>query len=402
MSKINKQRGVKNMKLLAKNVFRPAAFPKHTYVSRKSTDIGIEIDYELRLRQALKISGCLTSIVGPSKMGKSVLCERVIDFQYLVEVSGADFTNYLEFWQTIGAKAGLPMSGQYSQEQQYGEERQQKTENFMLDKDRVMEYFKEHNKVLVLDDFHYAPEESQLYIAQQLKDAIRRDFKAIVISLPHRADDAIRKNADLQGRLSLINIQPWQLQELEEIARLGFQKLTISIEERLIERIAVESLTSPQLMQYICLSICTLLDADEKEITEIPETILETAFKFTTMNFEYRDVVKVLKDGPYTRGRERKQFQVKDGHVDLYTLIIQAIAIDPPLMGVTLEELKQRIDSFITDGPKPDKKAIRDALAKLQIIIDERENIYKVFEWKDQTLYILDPIFLFYLRWGSH
>lgn len=391
-----------NMKLLAENVFRPAAFPEHTYVSRKSTDIGIEIDYEIRLRQALKISGCLTSIVGPSKMGKSVLCERVIDFAHLVEVSGADFTNYLEFWQTIGAKAGLPMSGQYSQEQQYGEERQQKTENFMLHKDRVIEYFKEHNKVLVLDDFHYAPEESQLYIAQQLKDAIRRDFKAIVISLPHRADDAIRKNADLQGRLSLINIQPWQLQELEEIARLGFQKLNISIEERLIERIAVESLTSPQLMQYICLSICTLLDADEKEITEIPERILETAFKFTTMNFEYRDVVKVLKDGPYTRGRERKQFQVKGGHVDLYTLIIQAIAIDPPLMGMTLDELKQRIDSFITDGPKPDKKAIRDALAKLQMIIDERENIYKVFEWKDQTLYILDPIFLFYLRWGSY
>lgn len=391
-----------SMKLLAENVFRPAAFPEYTYVSRKSMDIGIEIDYELRLRQALKISGCLTSIVGPSKMGKSVLCERVIDFEHLVEVSGADFTNYLEFWQTIGAKAGLPLSGQYSQEQQYGEERQQKTENFMLHKDRVIEYFKEHGKVLVLDDFHYAPEKSQLYIAQQLKDAIRRDFKAIVISLPHRADDAIRKNADLQGRLSLINIQPWQLQELEEIARLGFQKLAIPIDEHLIKRIAVESLTSPQLMQYICLSICTLLDADEKKITEIPETILETAFKFTTMNFEYRDVVKVLKDGPYTRGRERKQFQVKDGHVDLYTLIIQALAIDPPLMGVTLDELKQRIDSLIIEGPKPDKKALRDALTKLQLIIDDRENIYKVFEWKDQTLYILDPIFLFYLRWGNH
>ncbi len=127
----------------------------------------------------------------------------------------------------------------------------------------------------------------------------------------------------------MINIQPWQLNELEGIARLGFEKLAISIDETLIERIAVESLTSPQLMQYICLSICTLLDADEKEVKEIPETILETAFKFTTMNFEYRDVVKVLKDGPYTRGRERKQYQLAEGHVDLYNLIIQAIAIAP-------------------------------------------------------------------------
>ena len=61
-------------------------------------------------------------------------------------------------------------------------------------------------------------------------------------------------------------------------------------------------------MQYICLSICMLLDADEKEITEITKKILGTAFKFTTMNFECRDVVKVLKDDSYTRGRERKQF----------------------------------------------------------------------------------------------
>ena len=47
-----------------------------------------------------------------------------------------------------------------------------------------------------------------MQIAQQLKDAIRRGFKAIVVSLPHRADEAIRQNADLSGRLSLINIEP--------------------------------------------------------------------------------------------------------------------------------------------------------------------------------------------------
>ena len=47
-----------------------------------------------------------------------------------------------------------------------------------------------------------------MQIAQQLKVAIRREFKAIVVSLPHRADEAICQNADLSGRLSLINIEP--------------------------------------------------------------------------------------------------------------------------------------------------------------------------------------------------
>lgn len=60
-------------KLLAEHIFKPGSFPKYTYVSRKSLDI--DIDYELRLKQALKISGFLTSIVGPSKMGKIVLLE---------------------------------------------------------------------------------------------------------------------------------------------------------------------------------------------------------------------------------------------------------------------------------------------------------------------------------------
>lgn len=59
-----------------------------------------------------------------------------------------------------------------------------------------------------------------MQIAQQLKDAIRRGFKAIVVSLPHRADEAIRQNADLSGRLSLINMEPWAVGDLKEIAKL--------------------------------------------------------------------------------------------------------------------------------------------------------------------------------------
>lgn len=392
--------------LLAEHVFRPAAFPEYTYVSRKSNDIGIEINYEMRLRQALKISGCLTSIVGPSKMGKSVLCESVVDLDHLVEVSGVDFMDYKQFWQIVGVKAGLPMSGQYNARNEVRandtSQTHQSTEQLVLQKDRVIHYFKGNQKVLVIDDFHYAPEESQLYIAQQLKDAIRKDFKVVVISLPHRAYDTVRKNADLQGRLSLINIQPWQMEELEEIALLGFKQLQIPITKKMARHIAVESLTSPQLMQYICLSICTLLNTDEEKPGEIPDSILKTAFKFTTINFEYRDVVKVLRDGPFTRGKARKKYDTKSEPMDIYSLIIAGIANDPPLMGLTLEELKTRIDAIVINPEKPSKNAIRDALTKLQSIIDERESIYKVFEWKDQTVFILDPIFLFYLRWGTH
>jgi hypothetical protein len=68
-------------------------------------------------------------------------------------------------------------------------------------------------------------------------------------------------------------------------------------------------------------------------------------------------------------------------------------------MGLNIDDMKYRIDKLIVDtDKKPDKQQIRDSLNKLQGIIDERENIYKVFEWKDGMLYILDLLFLFHLR----
>jgi len=165
-------------------------------------------------------------------------------------------------------------------------------------------------------------------------------YKIIVVSLPHRSDDAIRQNADLSGRLSLINIDTWKKEELKQIALKGFNELQIHISDETAGKIASESLTSPQLMQYICLSICTLLDSDVKPTTEINDSILETAYRFTTMN-----------------GKE----------LDLYGLIVESLAKGQPIVAFTFDDLKSRIDTLIPEGDrKPDKQALKASLNKLQ------------------------------------
>ncbi len=388
----------------SEEVFKPGAFPEHTYIPRKFASSSIS--YELRLQQALKISGCLTSIVGPSKMGKTILCEKVIGLDHIVEVSGADFSQGHIFWEVIAARAGLPYHGEFTTSQTLTAEGSQegfdKKERFTLTKDKVIEYYKEHELVLVLDDFHYAPKDIQLQIAQQLKDAIRREFKAVVISLPHRSDDAIRQNADLSGRLSLINIEPWTTAELKQIAQKGFPTLGIGITDASADKIATESLTSPQLMQYICLSICTLLDSDNTSIDHIDDSILPAAYQFTTMNFEYGDIVKVITAGPNPRGRQRKLFPTTtDKQLDLYGLFIESLAKDPPIVELSFNDLYTRIDALLLpDIQRPQKRSVRDALHNLQEILNTREDIYRVIEWKDSIIYVLDPLFLFYLRWG--
>ena len=256
---------------------------------------------------------------------------------------------------------------------------------------------------MVIDDFHYAPDAKRLQIAQQLKDAIRRGFKAIVVSLPHRADEAIRQNADLSGRLSLINMEPWDVSDLKEIAKIGFGKLNIKIEDSVATQIAIESLSSPQLMQYICLNICTILEMSNDENREINKDALKTAYRYTTANFEYNDVIALMQRGPNTRGKNRNSFKTySEKECDIYELIVKSIAENPPVMKLEFEDIKERIYKLIADdSKKPTPQMIKESLIKLQELLDGKEDIFKVLDWKEGVLYILDPLFLFYLRWGG-
>ena len=390
------------MSLKAENIFKPGAFPEYTYVSRNYENTGIS--YELRLKQALRTAGCLTSIIGPSKMGKTILCEQVIGLDNIVEVSGADFNENTDFWAIIAAKVGLPYMGEITTERAStegkSEERDSKSEKYILSKDKIIRYYIENNKILVIDDFHYASTEMQMKMAQ-LKDAIRRELKVVVVSLPHRADDAIRQNADLSGRLSLINIETWKEEDLKKIAIKGFDKLEIKITDNIAEKLAVECLTSPQLMQYICLSICTLLEDEKKQ--EVNDEILEKAYRFTTINFNYADVVSVLIKGPNPRGQQRKLYRTVDGkELDLYGIIVESLAKNPPMTELDFESFYNRIFNVIeeNDRLKLEKQTVRNHLNHLQELLEGKEEIYRAIEWKDGKVYVLDPLFLFYLRWG--
>ena len=218
----------------------------------------------------------------------------------------------------------------------------------------------------------------------------------MVISLPHRSDDAIRLNPDLAGRISVIEIKPWEQKQLEEIARKGFKELNIRIEEALISRIALESIHSPQLMQAICLNI-GLLPSDNPVITD---EVVEESCRFTCINLPYADVVRILKAGPPTRGQKRLQYELKDqSHRDIYGLILKVLADNPPLVEIELAELTERIQNNLVNS-KIGREKVKDTLKKWQDILNNLGALYQVMEWKDDIMHIQDNLFLFYIRWA--
>lgn len=380
-------------------VFKPGTFPDITYVSRRSG--AMQYSYEERLQQSLAIDGFLTYIVGPSKIGKTVLCERVIGTDRIVAMSGNDFVRETDFWDRIGKKAGISMDAEISETNaEFSSNEQRSTRikrNYPANKEKILEYFKEYDKVLVLDDFHYAPEEVQYDIACQLKEVIRLGFKAVIISLPYRSDDAIRLNPDLTGRLAVIEIEPWKEEELQAIARKGFHELGISVQEDIISRMAMESIHSPQVMQAICLNIGLL----PRKICEIEADVIEESCRFTCANLPYADVVRILKAGPPTRGQKRLKYSLTDGSQrDIYSLILKMLADNPPLVEMELGELMDRIQSNVP-ARKITTQKIREALRNWQKLLEENGALYHVFEWKDDIIHILDNLFLFFIRWSG-
>lgn len=404
----------------ANEIFKPGTYPEHTYVIRQSRNG----TYDSLLEEALDTAGFLTSIVGPSKSGKTVLCENVIGADKMILLSGGDFKKGVDFWATISNKIGLPieteatdaktnevqgsLKGKLILAEGTGTVKNASTQSYkaklITGKDRVIEELVSNEFVLVLDDFHYIEKELQLDIAHQLKDAIRKELRAVVISLPHRADDAIRKNSDLNARMNFINIEPWSEEELKVIPLTGFRKLGIDISDEFAARLAKESITSPQLMQSVCLNLSRVLNVDKDPLVNAvgSAAFLEAAYRKTTSHMDYKDVIHKLESGPPSRGKQRKNFELQDGRtVDIYEAIIEAIAQDPPVISIDLEGIKERIIKIIrTDSSKLENRKLRDTLKQIQGIVASNDELYKVLEWKDEKIYILDPYFLFYLRWG--
>lgn len=149
---------------------------------------------------------------------------------------------------------------------------------------QIIKYLIDNSKVLVLDDFHYIAADMQMYIARNLKTELFNGLKAVIVSLPHRSDEAIICNPDLIGRTTSIEILPWSAEELRAIAVKGFALLGMSISEGAEQLLARESITSPQLMQKNCFQLAF---AALQKNAPITLELVRFAFQQTARNYAH-------------------------------------------------------------------------------------------------------------------
>jgi hypothetical protein len=106
--------------------------------------------------------------------------------------------------------------------------------------------------------------------------------------------------------------------------------------------------------------------------------------------------------GPKTRGTERNKHKFFDESVgDVYRCVLLALAADPPGTDFPWAELSARISNVCVDTI-PVGSSYREACKQIANFALTMFPTQRIIEWDEEseveTLTIVDPYFLFYLR----
>jgi hypothetical protein len=405
-------------------VFVPGGMPTVTYVPRES-------NVEEKVRDYVAERHKLLSVSGPSKCGKTVLLHSVLDGG--LWIAGGDIRSLEDFWAAIADELGLYPEEQETEGSADGEatsrrfkagaapfriglegERTSSTQfgrTYGRSRSRTRplralckEALEDTRAVMVLDDFHYIDRSIQQEISRALKDLIFRGVGAIVASVPHRADDPIRVEREMTGRVEQLRILPWRVPELLSIAREGFKALNVEDSSRLAERLAEESFGSPFLMQDFCLQLCKLNGIRTSvgiasRLSAPPDWQHFFQQRATTAS---RNAFDLLARGPRQR-KDRRHRVLKNGSVtDIYGVVLAAIACTGPLTSITYEQLRQALRWVLLEE-LPQRHEVTRVLEEMSRIARERVEGEPVVDYDAElgVLHVADPFFAYFLRWGS-
>ena len=409
---------------LVRDVFVPGGMPTVTYNSRE------HLGLEDQVHDYLDSPYSILSVSGPTKTGKTVLirhtaessiwfsggtidslptfCEMILD-EYQVP-SSYDTTVSDESGSTCG-KSGtgrIPAIVDASLKSERSEKSSTSVRYTEARSPRVAarEALLSGGRPLVIDDFHYISHEVQLGIVRYLKDLIFEGLPVILIAVPHRAYDAVRVEKEMTGRIKVLQIGFWKDEELNQIASVGFAALNFSPPyDNFSGKFIKESFRSPHLMQEFCRGLCS--DMGVRETLQV-STMLNPPVEGWSNFFRRRasaaskTAFDRLARGPRQRA-DRLGRTLKDGReVDIYGATLAAIAHTGPLTSITYEQLRAAFREVLR-SEIPQRHEITRVLDEMTKIARHQIEGEPVVDYDEElsTLFISDPFFAYYLRWGS-
>jgi len=424
-------------------VFVPGRLPGYTYNPRASVALEGSLD------SLIEDGGSVICVSGLTKMGKTVLVERLRPAADHVRVDGSQFSSIEDFWIRVGDRLGiypnisLTVSGGLSAGGSIGGKVAlpgmevnaagnlggnavtQDTRGAVRPIGSVaLEALMNSGKSLIIDDFHFIERSLQRAVIRSLKDPIFRGLTAIVISTSHRTLDVILAEPNMDGRAESLKVTLWSEDELAFIADAGFRVLNLRDPDGAITaKLTSNAFGSPHLMQKFCKNICAINGVRSKQSWPTPLAAPDDWDSFFMEQVEgvaERWFERLLR-GPQERGTPRNKWPRREGgQADNYALIMEALAIADGGFEVTKDRIREVIDGITEKGSPSIDKTTR-ALQRISKIagrplegaplteesVDEEPqgDVHFVLEFVEEgpnsKIHITDPFFAYYLRWGA-
>ena len=356
---------------------------------------------------------------------------KVIEPDNLIPLSGASIRTADQLWRNalawmevpiervetegstisaeLGGKAGIPFVAEGKAEATGslgGAKRSETTEKFEpTGLQQVVKEIADSEFVVFVDDFHYIPKDVQKEIGKQIKEAAESGVRICTASVPHRADDVVRSNTEPRGRVQAIDTDYWNVEELEQIAYRGFRELNVDVAPAIMRRLTAEAFGSPQLMQAICVNFCfetgVYETLPEHKRIDMDFATLQSILERTSTMTDFSSMISILHSGPRQRGIERKEFDFTDGsRGDFYRCVLLAMKADPPRLSFPYDEMVRRTRA-LSKKETPVGSSVAQSLMQMEKLAGTVQEA-PVIEWDEDVLDIVEPYFLFFLRWSPH
>lgn len=269
----------KGTEILPSKVFKAGAYPENNFIERTAPEVR-------GLKSALDAGGKIICISGQSKVGKTVLCQKLMGADKVIRIPGGQIDTYEKFIGLLAGPlnlasevvvrdargdgtettksgslaGGLSVPGAAvavggatgSTKHQKNDHEEIRTIHAVLEHE-VFEKLTLEQMVLMIDDFHRIDTNIQNRIISSAKDyLVSGRFRLVLVSIPTQAFEAVMNNPEMIGRYTHIKIPNWQQNELENIARVGFRLIGWNVDTGDMRKMAKFAYGNPLLVQEMC------------------------------------------------------------------------------------------------------------------------------------------------------
>ena len=247
-------------------------------------------------------------IFGSSKQGKTALVKKYINYDDNILISLSPRTTLKDIYKSILRKSGVTLKTSYTEgtgdstkvkskamiqgavalvlkaRVQAGIEKERKanvTDNyeeieFNLElPDDVSDLIHRigSKKVIILENFHYLPEEYQRNFAYDLRSFQDLKVRFIILGVWKEANRLTQYNGELQDRIIEVPVEPWHENDFRRIAKKGSKLLNIKFGDKLLEKLIGNTFKSVGVFQEILKITCfesglTKRQSEEAEVND--------------------------------------------------------------------------------------------------------------------------------------